>query len=835
MHPLTILVVEDNPITRKMVRVALEAEGYSVLEAGDGRTAIEQMSRAPQVVLQDLLLPDMDGFELLQRLRAAPGGAEVPILAFSGFLSKIEQARSQSVGFTDYLFKPVEPSQVVRVVQTYLPPAPVVDEDVGRGRRIVVAHDDPTNLKLLKVRLERLGFRVQTAADGEKALDQAKISPPDAILSDALMPRLDGFRLAQAVRLDPRLRHVPVVLFSAAYTEEADRELARAFGASDLLTCLPAGSELIRALLAALTTTPPEPTPPSEITEEYTYRLIRQLERQVSFNAAQSQRLALREAEMAVLAGLADTLGTTATMQTILDEILHRSLDAGGVSKGIVYLCDGEGNPRLASCLGYTQSGQVGLQDFFGKASLLAAAVRSGKPLILPGPETLAGVSCALLEAAEAKSMVIAPLLAGTAALGALVMASVNRDLGEDWALFAKAVGSEIGQAVHLAGTLSLLKENEEKLSRTIDTMADGLILFDRSGRITLANTAAEKVLGIPAGEIVGRAYDDHHWKTAALDGTPLPAEDSPFFRVMKAGMAVYDVEQILYRRDGTAATVSVNAAPLRDAEGISGAVATLRDITERKRAEQQLAAYAAELEQFAYVAAHDLQEPLRTIASFTQLLGHRYRGRLDAQADQYIDLAVQGAERMRALIRDLLAYSRVARGGIDRQPTDCETVFRNSLAGLQGCLEETAATITHDPLPEVLADAARLEQVFQNLLGNALKYHGPQPPRVHVSVRRRAGEHVFAVRDNGIGIDPRHASRIFEVFERLHAKHEYPGTGIGLAICKRIVERHGGRIWVESEPGKGSTFFFTIPTGEAASPSGTRAVPPEAALLPYR
>lgn len=827
MNPPTILIVEDNPITRKMLRVALEAEGYSVLEAYDGRTAIEQMQKMPHVVLQDLLLPDMDGFELVQRLRAMPGGADLPILAFSGFLSKLEQARSQSVGFTDYLFKPVEPSRVVQVVQTYLAPASDVDEDLGRGRRILVAHDDPINLKLLKVRLESLGFRVQTAADGVEALEQAKSSPPDAILSDVLMPRMDGFRLSLAVRLHPRLQRVPVVLFSTAYTEEADRALARTLGASDLLTSLPAGNELIDALLAALKTTPPPIEHPVDVTEDYTHRVIRQLERQVSFNAVQAQRLALREAEMSILAGLAETLRTTTVVQTVLDEILHRSLDVAGVSKGAVYLWDAAGSTSLSSCLGYPESCEAGIRDFFGQRSLLARAIRSREPLILPCPEVPAAVNQAVLDGAEAKSIVIAPLLAGDDPLGALVIASLNRDLGEEWILFAKAVGTEIGQAVRLARTLSLLKENEEKLARTIDTMADGLILSDGNGRFTLANAAAEKILGLPAAEIVGRSYDSSAWKVTTVEGEPFPEECSPFRRVLRTGVAVYDVEQLLQRPDGTLATVSVNAAPLRDAEGrIAGAVASLRDITERKRVEKELASYAAELEEFAYVAAHDLQEPLRTIASFTQLLGQRYKGQLDAQADQYIELAVRGAERMRALIQDLLAYSRVARGKIDPRPTDSGAAFRKSLEGLQVSLEETGGTVTHDALPEVLADSARLEQVFQNIIGNALKYRGPEAPRVHVSARREETEWVFAVRDNGIGLDPEHALRIFEIFERLHAKHEYPGTGIGLAICKRIVEKHRGRIWVESELGKGATFYFTIPVLEVQSQSGIKAVP---------
>lgn len=245
--------------------------------------------------------------------------------------------------------------------------------------------------------------------------------------------------------------------------------------------------------------------------------------------------------------------------------------------------------------------------------------------------------------------------------------------------------------------------------------------------------------------------------------------------------------------------------------------VRSLRDTTERRRAQEELARYAAELEQFTWLAAHDMQEPLRTMTSFSQLLAQRYRDSLDAEANKYIDLVVGAARRMRALIEDVLAYSRVARPTADLQPTDCGAAFDRSLQDLRSAVEQSGATVTKDPLPTVQADSARLEQLFQNLLGNALKFRGAEPPQVHVSARQNGAEWIFSVRDNGIGIEPRHAQRIFRIFERLHPKHQYPGTGMGLAICKRIVEAHRGRIWVESEPGKGSTFQFALPAAGGA------------------
>jgi light-regulated signal transduction histidine kinase (bacteriophytochrome) len=255
----------------------------------------------------------------------------------------------------------------------------------------------------------------------------------------------------------------------------------------------------------------------------------------------------------------------------------------------------------------------------------------------------------------------------------------------------------------------------------------------------------------------------------------------------------------------------------------IAGAIANTLLFADRKRMEaalrektEKLARSNEDLEQFAYVASHDLQEPLRMVTSYVQLLAKRYKSKLDADANEFIDFAVDGAIRMRKLINDLLTYSGVGTQGKELSPTDSEAVLAQSVNDLKLTIEDNEALVTHDPLPTVMADRPQLGQLFQNLIGNAIKFRGNEPPRVHISASRNGSGWIFSVRDNGIGIAPEYSERIFIIFQRLHSRQEYAGTGIGLAICKKIVERHGGHIWVESEVGKGATFRFSLQAARA-------------------
>jgi chemotaxis family two-component system sensor kinase Cph1 len=401
-----------------------------------------------------------------------------------------------------------------------------------------------------------------------------------------------------------------------------------------------------------------------------------------------------------------------------------------------------------------------------------------------------------------------------------------------DQALFALQMAhSELEERVH--ERTAELKDSNDRLTREIaERKQTERGLAEREATLRSIFRAAPTGIGMMCNRIIKQAND----RIGEMTGYSMeelvgqsakmlyPTEEEfelvgqeKYAQISKQGTGT--VETRWLRKDGKMIEVQLSSAPI-DPEDLSlGVTFTALDITERKEAEaalarktEELACSNAELEQFAYVASHDLQEPLRMVSSYVQLLARRYKEKLDSDADDFINFAVDGADRMQALINDLLVYSRVGTEGKRLEPTSCETVLDHALANLQFAIEENGARVTHDPLPTVLADQSQLTQLFQNLLANAIKFRREEPPHVHLGVERGESKWLFSIRDNGIGIEEEYGERIFEIFQRLHGRNEYSGTGIGLAMCKKIVERHGGRIWVAANPGSGSTFYFTLP-----------------------
>jgi signal transduction histidine kinase len=355
---------------------------------------------------------------------------------------------------------------------------------------------------------------------------------------------------------------------------------------------------------------------------------------------------------------------------------------------------------------------------------------------------------------------------------------------------------------------------------------------FDVSADVVQDEAGFTKAIHAKCPEIVLADYNLPTWKgMEVLKALRREGLDIPMILVSGALGDVTAVECIkqgatdYVLKDGLARLPEVVRRALREKNERS----LRRQVEENlARKADELARSNADLEQFAYVASHDLQEPLRMVAAYTQLLGERYKGKLDADADKFIGYATEGATRMQVLIQDLLAFSRVGRNTGSSESIDCNAAMKDVLQTLAGAIQESGAVVTHGELPALWADRTQITQIFQNLVGNALKFRGNNPPLISIQVEKTGQHWQFSVSDNGIGIAPEHADNIFVVFQRLHARTEYPGNGIGLAICKKIVERAGGRIWVESQAGSGSTFKFTMPIHNADEPAPDQHAPDE-------
>jgi len=360
------------------------------------------------------------------------------------------------------------------------------------------------------------------------------------------------------------------------------------------------------------------------------------------------------------------------------------------------------------------------------------------------------------------------------------------------------------------------LRESEEKYRSLIDGVQDyAIFTLDPGGKVISWNAGAERIKGYKAEEIIGQDFSRFYLQTDIDEGKP----EKELHLAATSGRS--ELEHWRVRKDGSRFWANVVLTAARDSSGLLVGFSEIsQDISERKKSEEHLIEKVAELkrsnddlEKFASVASHDLQEPLRMVASFTQLLAKRYKGRLDSDADEFIGYAVDGSNRMQSLIKDLLTYSRAGSNGKILREISSADALKTALTGLRATIVESGAEVTQEGLPALTTDDGQLALVFQNLVGNAIKYRSAEVPRIHVSATKNGGnEWIFSVRDNGMGIEPQYFERIFVLFQRLHGQTEFKGSGIGLAICKKILERLGGRIWVESEPTKGSTFCFALP-----------------------
>jgi signal transduction histidine kinase/CheY-like chemotaxis protein len=460
MNTQTILVIEDNPITRKMYRVALEVNEYVVLEAGSGQAALSLLlENKVDLILMDLGLPDMNGNDLVHQIRLQSLQLHLPIIAISGH---VRDPASISKTFSTSLLKPVSTDRLLKVVRAHLI-TQKVPEKVGPVKRILIADDDAIQRKLLKVQLENEGFAVETAADGAEALEKATLLVPDAIISDVLMPRVDGFRLCLGVRKDYRTRHIPVFLISNIFIEEPDLQLAQKVGCNQFFTRQPDAHELVTAVSAALAAPPVARAPQEPATDQYVERVIGQIERQVEVNQCLSIQIALLEAQLPVLSRFACSPLDLPDYEDMLHILLQTSFDVSGISLGAVFLLDENGSLALKASVGFQKSSMEDLVHL-GQSSFLLHALKLKGPVKVTSDLFPEEHAKQLLGSLNANTLVMSSIVIDGEASGVIFMAAFHSNVDEKWSVLTSTLSSQIGYAIGLAGVIRKAREAQMQL-----------------------------------------------------------------------------------------------------------------------------------------------------------------------------------------------------------------------------------------------------------------------------------------------------------------------------------------------------------------------------------
>lgn len=828
-----ILVVEDNPVTRKMLRVTLEAEGYRVVEATDLRSALSAAKTGlPDLVLQDLILPDGDGTELAARLRELPGGAEVPIVALTGFASRIEADGTLAECFNAVLLKPIEPARLVEAIRPLLVVERADVAQPGRGSTLLIVDDDAVQLKLIRIHLVQLGYKVMVASNASEALRVARQRLPELIVSDVLMPEVDGFQLCFEVRRDPELRRIPVVLLSAHYRADADTELSQRVGANELVMRTPMLEGLGPAISRALESGAPAASaePSERVQLEHARAVIRQLDRQLALTEGLTRRSALLAAQLALLGGIADALTRRSEIQAVLRDVLAATLDAAAISKGALFLKADDGNLSIEHTIGFSLGEEASLRRFFGQPELLEQAIAQRVPVSIPSPGIDERVTTSILAAANAVTAEIVPLVSAERTHGAIVLAARHTDLtSEDAVIFARAIGSQVVQALELDDSFAKLTASELRYRTLMEHASDAIAILTPQGIIRETNRRTETTLGLSRGQMIGRHIADFSAPGAETDNV------QSYSRTVAAGSGRTPPVAIR-RSDGSVVLMEFSNTSI-DLAGEPLVLAIGRDVTEQVRANAQLIASdrMACIGTMAAGVAHEINNPLAAISANLDLAVREVadlRQNLDQanpnELEEEIRDAREAADRVREIVRDLKIFSRSA--DERREPVDVHRVLDSSLRIAWNEIRHRAQLVKdYGDIPQVLADDSRLGQVFLNLAVNAaqaIEEGHADANELRVRTRRDGAEVVVEVADTGSGMSEETLRKLFTPF--FTTKPVGFGTGLGLPICERIVSGFGGRIEVSSELGKGSTFRVRLPAifDRQASARPTTGVP---------
>lgn len=850
----TILVVDDRIINREYLVTLLGYSGHRVHEAGGGAEALA-LTRAvrPELVIADILMPLMDGYEFVRLLRADPAIAATPVIFYTAaYLEREARALALKCGVTNLLTMPIEPRAILLTIDEVLaqaraPAAAEASEEIDRqhlrlltdtlvakvgeleaanqrlaalidlGRSLALERDPRRLLEkygqagreVIGARSAFLGVLNEDGksfeiilASGFNVEDPGRTGSPSPrqgvigqVLTEGRPIRVlvaDGADPVIEVWLHgPRVRSflgVPLATPARLYgllgfAEKADRD---AFSAED---------EGLAATMATQLALAYENAKRHEEIEQHAAELeVEVIERRRAETTARESEERLRQ--------LAENI------------------------REVFWLLDMESDRLLFVSSAYKTIWGRPLADLdAGRGAWVEGIHPQDRDRVLQAIRTKAARG----EYSEEYRI-------------------VRPDGAERWIRDrAFPVQAEPGRGLRIAGIAEDVTERKqaeqaahdraERLRAVVETAGDGIITIDAQGQIDSFNPAAKTMFGYSVQEAIGQnvnllmpaPYREQH------DGFLSHYLNTGEKKIIGGGAR----EVVGKRKNGSTFPLELTVTEM-SVGGNRMFTGMLRDITERKQAQtllglraDELARSNNELEQFAYIASHDLQEPLRMVASYLGLLAERYAGHLDDRADKYINYAVDGAVRMKALIDDLLSLSRVTTQGKPLVLMEAQAALDEALVNLSTTIRERGAIVTSDNLPRVLADPIQMVRLFQNLIGNAIKFCENKRPTVHVLAERVGDEWVLSVQDNGIGVAPQQQERIFQIFKRLHERDRYAGTGIGLAICKKVVERHGGRIWVESRPNEGSTFLFSLPVKVPSSHDETNVKRTEVTSAP--
>jgi PAS domain S-box-containing protein len=668
---------------------------------------------------------------------------------------------------------------------------PIEDIHVGTGehagyRHRVLLADDNSDMRDHIAHILGSRYDIVTVSNGRAALEEARRMLPDLLLSDVMMPELDGFGLLKELREDPRLREVPVILLSARAGEEARAGGINA-GADDYLIKPFSARELSARVSTTLRL--------ATMRREYEQRISADLQ-------------ALRRIQE-----VGTRLIGSHDLRARLSEILAAAAELIGTDKGNIQLYDPES--RVLRIVVHQGFGERFLNRFLnrGWTEVCDVAARKIERMIwediaiepaLQGTEDLEIILGDRIRAIQSTPIV---------GLGGQLLSFLNNHYrvphrpGERDLRLLDLLARMAAEFIERSQSEEALRSSEARFRTLAEAIPQLCWMAYGDGHVFWHNRRWYEYTGTTFEQMEGSGWHMLH------DPEMLPAVVERWTESIRSGEP-FEMVFPLKGGDGVFRPFLTRVVPLCDSTGrVTRWFGTNTDVSELKEIEKELRNVNADLEQFAYSASHDLQEPLRTVKIFSQLLAGKYRDRLDGQALEFLDNIRLGGMRMEGLVRDLLSYTQVNRFERPVEPVDAQSALHGALSNLGGATAESGAKIDSDPLPSLPVHTAHLQQLFQNLVSNVIKYGRPGvAPVVHIGVKRQNGTYLFSVSDNGIGIEAQYKDRIFGLFKRLHTADKYSGTGIGLAICQRIVERYHGRIWVESEPEKGSTFFFTLP-----------------------